>query len=162
MNYEKTVKLFLVFGSIYGNLWQRQLDDNRMSSLMTKIWACEIENMDMCEIEFGLKKCIKKLEFPPTLPQFVQKCQIEPKDIEIENDWRISFSHKDKTYEQVHKSISLHDRSKPWWDYEKVFKAKYEKYVEEHLKLANENPNLKADIIHRLIGDKKQFLLTAN
>lgn len=160
MKHEKTAQLFLVLGSIYGYLWQKQLEDNRMSQMTLKIWACEVESMDVCEIEFGLKKCIKKLEFPPTLPQFIQKCQIEAQDIGIEADWRISLSSKNKHYEEVNKSISQHDRNKPWWDYEKIFKARYDKHVENRLNAANESHALKLGIIRNLIGNNNFLLET--
>lgn len=78
---EKTLKLFAKLGAAYGYLWQNQFKDSDMFRFAKELWAKKIELLSDEEINFAFEKCIESLEFPPTLPQFIKKCKIDPEDL---------------------------------------------------------------------------------
>jgi hypothetical protein len=78
-------KLFAIMAAMYGKLWFDQWADTP-PSIMEEVWRAELQGFSKSEIEAGVAAC-RKLNWPPTLPQFVKLCR---PDIDAEFAWKIA------------------------------------------------------------------------
>lgn len=78
-------KLFAIMAAMYGKLWFDQWAD-APQSVMEEVWRAELQGFSKSEIEAGVAAC-RKLNWPPTLPQFVKLCR---PDIDAEFAWKIA------------------------------------------------------------------------
>lgn len=68
-------RLFARFGVIYGHIWQSQFKPASFLALAKKEWSETLNSIEEKNMELAINECKKRIEMPPTLPQFYQLCR---------------------------------------------------------------------------------------
>lgn len=147
---KKTLKLFAKLAAAYGYLWQNQFKDSDMFTFAKNLWAKEIERFESYELDFAFEKCIKAYEYPPTLPQFLKKCEIELHDIgclTTSKAWMMR--HCDSNANKILKKYLKHNPRlcRTAKQEEIIFKNAYENFIEEKINEINSEKTKKMDFI---------------
>jgi hypothetical protein len=157
---KKTISLFGKLGAAYGHLWQNQFKDTDMFKFAKELWAKKIEALENFELSFGFEKCINNLEFPPTLPQFIKKCEIEPEDLGYLPSYKAwILKRKDELAKEIYEKVLPYNPHvcRTEKQQEIIFKDAYENFVKEQIAEINKNKKEKLQFIkQKLLIEEKQ------
>lgn len=68
-------RLFARFSAVYGHVWQSQFKPAGFLALAKKEWGKTLNGIEEENMNLAIDECKKRVEMPPTLPQFYQLCR---------------------------------------------------------------------------------------
>ena len=69
-------RLFLTFSAYYGQVWRSQFKSDEFLTFAKNTWVEALMAFEEKHIEEATKLCRNKKDFPPTIPQFVDMCNL--------------------------------------------------------------------------------------
>ena len=72
---ESVNNVFLKFSIFYGHIWKSLYKNEYFTALARKEWEQALMSFDEKVIDEAIEECLKQLEMPPTLPQFISYCK---------------------------------------------------------------------------------------
>lgn len=161
---KKTIELFGKLGAAYGYLWQNQFKDVDMFNFAKKLWSKKIESFSDEEINFAFEKCLRNLEFPPTLSQFLKCCEIDAGDLGFYH-WKKAYILRNE-YEIAKKIADRIFAYNPWGSNttekqdEEKFKVEYQKFTDAQIESYKNNKGKKLQFIKQKLLPKEKENVT--
>jgi hypothetical protein len=88
MDTEKQMKrihnLFLRLAAMYGHVWRSLYKSEGFLTFTKNEWLEGLKKFEDKILDSALQYCLQKLEYPPTLPQFIECCKTHSKQGQYE------------------------------------------------------------------------------
>lgn len=68
--------LFLRFAAIYGHVWKSLYKSDEFLIFSKKEWFHAVKEFDDLVLDKALATCRKTRKYPPTLPEFIESCNL--------------------------------------------------------------------------------------